>query len=250
MNECTRFENEGLEVDMLSAEFTQHLQGCKPCQQAQSSYEKLASLLRQCQAPAALPLGWKEKVWCAIQAQEKQKLAPSWWERWCMAIRAYRWALGGLATATVLAVVFVSLELHHSVSQESVLKTPFSQTAAFSWSIYDSSASSFRNTEGAKVGNEIHVNAHIPPSSQVALFVYVHEQLVFSCSSSAPGPHCQHAENTLKAQIPLEKIGLYRALWVVSAEPLSVSGKNFDADAASLLHRGANIQHPFVLEVY
>ncbi|MCL2178862.1 MAG: hypothetical protein FWC28_04090 [Proteobacteria bacterium] len=245
MKSCNRFEEEGLEVDMLSEEFAKHLQACAECQQAQAGYENLTQLLEQAQTPVALPLGWKENVWRAIEAQEKQVHTPSLWEKWRMALRPYRWVLGGFATAALVGLVFFSLEQKPSAPEMVLAKE-----TAFSWNVFDTATLQIRSVGTARVGNQIHVKAHIPFASQAALFVYVQNRLVFSCSSVELGHHCQQTENTLKAQIPVEHIGLYRALWVVSSKPLPVFGQGFDADTAAFLSVGANIQHPFSVEVY
>jgi len=245
VRDCKRFEEEGLEVDMLPEEFAQHLQACEECRQAQTSYGNLTQLLGECPQPAVLPLGWKQNVWRAIETQQRQPQAPSLWDRWRMALRPYRWAVGGFATAALLGLLFFALP-----QNTTPLKIGISKETAFAWNVFDTATLQIRNAGAAKVGNQIHVEAYVPPASQAALFVYVQNRLVFSCASLALGQHCQQAQNTLKAQIPLEHVGLYRALWVVSSKPLSMLGQGFDADTAAFLNAGANIQHPFSVEVY
>ena|GEM_PF-1315349 len=254
MSDCNRFEKEGLEAETLSEEFAEHLKTCKACQQAQTGYENLCQLLGQCQAPLAMPLQWKENVWRAIEMQADMPArkttpahnppTPSLWEKCCAVMRPYRWVLGGMTTATLLGVLFFSMDMHQRTT------TTASTPAAFEWSILDVSASQIRNADRAKLGNQIHIQAHIPPASQVALLVYVQNRLVFSCPPATPGQDCKHTRDTLEAKIPLEQLGLYRALWVYSSKPLPMPNEGFELDAAAFLRAGANIQYPFVIEVY
>jgi hypothetical protein len=245
MSHCNRFEEEGLEAETFPEGFAEHLQACKECQQAQISYESLCQLLRQCQTPVTMPLEWKEKVWRAIDAQKQTQQKPSLRERWRAAIRPYHWVLGGMAAAAMLGWVFFSTDLLSRTAS-----TTAKASTAFEWSILDVASSQIRSANSAKLGNRIQVKAHLPPASQVALLVYLQNRLVFSCSPATLGQHCQQTENTLNAQVPLEHLGLYRALWVVSSKPLPALQESFDLDAVALLRMGANLQHPFTREVY
>jgi len=251
MSTCHRFEEEGLEAETLSEEFNKHLQACKDCQQAQKSYESLFQLFQQRHPPVCMPAGWKENVWRAIgPAQATATPAPkqpelSFRERWQRLLQSYRWVLGGVATAAaLLGVGFFSMDMHKSATTET------SAPLAFEWSLRDATSSHVRSMDSAKLGNHIHIKAQVPPASQAALFVYLQNRLVFSCSQETPGELCQQVDNVLKAQIPLEQLGLYRALWVISSGPLSAPQEGFDLDAAAFLRAGANIQHPFAIEVY
>jgi len=260
---CNRFEEEGLEKEVLPTEFADHLQTCPDCQQAQKSYESLCQLLRHCQLHMNMPPAWQEGVWRSIEQGEgaKETLAarvpaqpkpsakvqvptqpkPSLWEQCCTALRAYRWTLGGAVTAALAALLVVYQQMPSPTA---------SDPSAFEWSILDVATSQIRSADSAKLGNQIHIKAQVPPAAQAALFVYLQNQLVFSCSLEKLGQHCQQDDNTLKAQVPLEHLGHYRALWVVSSKPLSIPQAGFDVDAANFLREGANIQHPFTIEVY
>jgi hypothetical protein len=153
------------------------------------------------------------------------------------------WVFWGVATAALLSLIFFSTDM-------------FSRTASpaapmlFEWSILDVSTSQIRSASSAKLGNQIQVKAQIPPASQAALFVYWQNRLVFSCSPATLGQHCEQTEDMLNARVPLAQPGIYRALWVVSSNPLPVLQESFDLDAIAFLRMGANLQYPFTIEVY
>ena len=250
MTHCTRYEEEGLEQETLPEELRLHMHACAECQQAQTSYENLCQLLRQSQMPVTMPADWKEKVRQAVGAPQavvapkevRKKQSPSLWERWCALMSPFRWGLVGATTAALVALLFVQTNVF--------APTTVSGPAAFEWNVFDVASSQIRSADRAKLGSQIHVQAQVAPASHAALFVYLQNRLVFACSTAAPGEHCQKTDNMLKAQVLLEQLGLYRALWVVSSKPLPLPQEGFDLDAAAFLRMGANIQHPFAVEVY
>ena len=256
MSSCKRFEEEGLEAEVLSEALAEHLKSCVECRKAQAGYNSLCQLLGQCEAPLAMPCEWKEKVWRALESPEGEQKrppvsspvqpVPSLWERMCMGMRPYRWFLGGVVTAALVGVLVFSTDTQRGFS------TTVSSTsmASLEWHVVDASASRIRTADKTKLGSRIHITAQVPLGLEAALFVYVQNRRVFSCSPTTLGAHCEKVGEVLKAQVPLEQLGLYRALWVVSAKPLPVSEESFDVDAAAFLRAGANIQHPFAIEVY
>jgi hypothetical protein len=213
MNECRRFEEEGLLRLEQGLPLDDHFSTCPDCLAARAAYDRLREEIAAAGDGLEPSPGWQAGVWAAIEKRKTARRRPWGW-----------WLLLPAAAAVLLAVLLLRPA------------TPPPTQLALAVEVEAGTGAVRRGAE-AHPGDRLRLRASTGKASHAELRVYRNDRsLVFRCSTEPP---CQRREGALEALFLLPSVGNYQSLLVTSDRALPEAGASLDADVAKALDAGA-----------
>jgi hypothetical protein len=214
MKICNRFETEGLLRVEQGLPLDEHFTTCADCLAAQASYERLRHEVGSLGEGEEPPAGWQARVWERIE--ERRESRRRWWPWW----------LVPTAVAASLALFLL-------------VRTP-SPPVAVSLLAEVQAGSVVRRGDDAQPGDVLHLTATLGSAPHVELRVYRNDrEVVLRCSDASP---CVRRGAELRATIPLDGVGRYQPLLLLSPRALPPPAFTLDGDAAAALAAGAEVE--------
>jgi len=217
MTSCGRFEAEGLLLLEQGLPLDEHFATCADCLAARASYERLRREVGSLGEGEEPPAGWQARV--RERIEERRESRRRWWTWW-------------LVPAAVAASLALFL----------LVRTPSPQVAV-SLLVEVQAGSVVHRGGDAQPGDVLHLTASLGESGEARhaeLRVYRNDrELVLRCSDASP---CARRGSELRASIPLDGIGRYQSLLLLSAGVLPPPAANLDGDAAAALAAGAEVE--------
>ena len=210
-SECRRYEEEGLLLQLSGQPLGPHFTECADCLKAQAAYGKVQQGLSQANAEEnAGDRQWEAKVWAEIRRREAKKTQRRLWPF-------------AAASAVAFAAVVVMVVL------------PTAATApSLDVGVQPSRQQTLRGTQ-AQPGDVLTLSAQRGEHAHAVLWVFRDGRLAFACGGTS-APACDEQAGKLTAEVPMEAVGQYRPVLVLSQQPLKLEE---GADAAAQLELAA-----------
>ncbi len=222
MSACDRFEREGLLRLEQGLPLDPHFAECPECVAARAAYENLGRRLVALGQNEEPLVGWEQRVQRALATQpEPRRFRPRWW----VTVPASAAAIGLLVVA--------GTRLARPPEAGLVVTTR-------------DGAGVFRG-EPLRPGQVMVLNAQTGGAAQAELRVYRDDrEIVLRCSSEPP---CRRAGRRIRAELPLEAIGQYQPVLLLSARALPPPRGTLDQDGDAVLGAGGQFLLGSELEV-
>jgi hypothetical protein len=218
-NECGRFEAEGFLQQEAGGPMDPHFQTCADCLRAQAAYAQLTAGLSRLPR-AAPPEGWQDRVWDEVRAQRPRAQVRRLWPV----------AVPLLAAAAALVLV-----VWPEAARDPSLEVSRLQGA--------------RQLRGgsAQPGDSLRLSARRAGHRHAELRLYRDGVLVFRCGSPDP---CEEAGRQLQADVPLQAVGRYASVLLLSEDAVPGPGAELAQDLEAAVRAGARVITAPVVDVY
>lgn len=196
MIRCKRFETEALTILEKGGELDKHFSECKTCIEEYKKYLKVKTLLVSLGSDVAPPPDWQAPIWESISTSTNLRKKTIQW-----------WRLSGITAALiVIAVIFLNLNKGTELGTISVQLT-------------SSDAIIYRGITTAP-GDKVTITATYGEHTYMKLYAYREGKLMFSCDNS---PDCNRNGNTVTATFPLQAVGEYHIVQILSNQPIELN---------------------------
>jgi hypothetical protein len=210
---CVRFETEGLLRIEQGLPLDDHFATCAECLEARAAYDRLRSNLSALGRELEPPERWQADVWRAIATRKRPR---PWWP----------WMVGaGLAAGLAGMLLLRPSQQELAVASLRVTVEP--------------SAGTVQRGDEAMPGDGLRLEASTAGAAFAELRVYRNDrELLLRCSGE---PVCALDAGRLIASLPLDAVGSYQPLLLVSQHPLPPPASDLDRDTAAALVAGAEL---------
>ncbi len=211
MNDCKRFENEGLLALERGEPLDTHFSQCEICIEERRKYDSLKTQLSQSTPHKSPSKGWEEKVFEQIQTEAKEQNKDN--KRWWPALAA---SLVGLSVIAIS--IFQSRSPYTDTYVQTLVK----------------GAKVYRN-DSASIGDTIQIASTMSDARYIYINIYRNDRLFFSCSSDSKNTErCDYDsdKSKLSTMIELTAIGNYQPIVISGKQPINFTFSDLDSDAS------------------
>jgi hypothetical protein len=215
MSRCDRFETEGLLLLARELPLDEHFAACPDCLAARAAHERLRARIAALGEEDEPPVGWQARVRERIdQRRERRRRGWQWW--------------------LVPAAVGVAASLAALL----LIRPPGPQPPSLRVEIQ--AGATVRRGGEAQPGDLLRLTAATGGARHAELRVYRNDtELVLRCSTGRP---CSRRGEELRAAVPLDVIGRYQPILILSKNPLPSPESDLEKDTSAALATGADVR--------